>query len=50
MLSEQKFLKVKINEKNISTKVLKEYIIRSIYLEMLGHEANFAYIHAVNLT
>jgi AP-4 complex subunit epsilon-1 len=50
MISELKLLKSKINDKNLSTKVQKENIIRAIYLEMLGYDAGFAYIHAVNLT
>lgn len=43
-------LKSKINEKNISSKKQKENLIRAIYIEMLGHDASFAYIHAVNMT
>lgn len=39
-----------MNEKNISTRRQKENLIKAIYLEMLGHDAAFAYIHAVNLT
>lgn len=32
-------------------KKLKEFLIRSIYVEMLGHDAStFAYIHGVNLS
>lgn len=37
-------------EKNISPKNLKEYLIRAMYIEMLGHSAPFAHIHAINLT
>lgn len=48
--SELAVLKSKINEKNLSPKKLKENLIRAIYIEMLGHDASFAYIHAVNLT
>lgn len=43
-------LKQKINDKNIPPKKQKENLIRAIYIEMLGHDASFSYIHAVNLT
>jgi AP-4 complex subunit epsilon-1 len=29
---------------------LKEHLIRAMYIEMLGHSAPFAHIHAINLT
>lgn len=43
-------LKSKINDKNVTPKKMKEYLIRAIYIEMLGHDASFSYIHAVNLS
>jgi AP-4 complex subunit epsilon-1 len=47
---EAALLKVKIAEPNIPPKKMKEMLIRAIYLEMLGNDASFAYIHAINLT
>jgi AP-4 complex subunit epsilon-1 len=43
-------LKSKISEPGIIPKRMKELIIRALYIEMLGHDASFAYIHAINIT
>ena len=43
-------LKKRISEGGISPKKMKEYLIRAIYVEMLGHEAPFSHLFAVNLT
>jgi AP-4 complex subunit epsilon-1 len=50
ILTEKEHLKVKIRESGVNAKKMKEYLIRAIYIEMLGHDANFAHLYAVNLT
>jgi len=47
--AEAALLKTKFNDKRLTEKKLKELLIRAIYVEMLGHDASFSYIHAVNL-
>ena len=43
-------LKGLIKQSNIYPKTMKEYLIRAIYIEMLGHDASFSHLYAVNLT
>lgn len=49
VLKELRNLKEKMKEKSVSSKKMKELCIRMIYVEMLGHDAQFGYINAVNL-
>eukprot|EP01027_Heterolobosea_sp_BB2_P019508 GEZU01027403.1.p1 GENE.GEZU01027403.1~~GEZU01027403.1.p1 ORF type:complete len:886 (+),score=197.29 GEZU01027403.1:117-2774(+) len=49
ILREIATLKAKMSEKAVPQKKMKEYLIRLVYCEMLGHSAEFGYIHAVNI-
>lgn len=47
---EKKRLKAKIGDGSLVKKRLKEFLVRLVYVEMLGHDASFGYIKAVELT
>ncbi len=47
-MTEATKLKFKFNETGLSEKRMRDLLIRSIYVEMLGHDGSFAHIHAVN--
>eukprot|EP00922_Rhytidocystis_sp_ex-Travisia-forbesii_P059312 GHVS01087943.1.p1 GENE.GHVS01087943.1~~GHVS01087943.1.p1 ORF type:complete len:1048 (-),score=161.32 GHVS01087943.1:328-3471(-) len=49
VVNEIAVLKQRLNESNVSPKKMKEYLVRTVYVEMLGHDASFSYIHAVKL-
>eukprot|EP01062_Namystynia_karyoxenos_P061152 TRINITY_DN5320_c4_g1_i1.p1 TRINITY_DN5320_c4_g1~~TRINITY_DN5320_c4_g1_i1.p1 ORF type:complete len:1013 (+),score=438.44 TRINITY_DN5320_c4_g1_i1:106-3039(+) len=42
-------LKASMGQKDIDRKQMKEFVVRLLYCEMLGHSAEFGYIHCVNL-
>lgn len=42
-------LKQRMGDPSIKGKLLKEYLIRLIYVEMLGHDASFGYMKAVEV-
>ena len=42
-------LKRRISEPDIPKRKMKEYIIRLVYVEMLGHDTSFGYIHAIKM-
>ncbi|CAM9632684.1 unnamed protein product [Chrysoparadoxa australica] len=48
--SEVVVLKRKIQEPGVTRAKMKEFLIRMIYVEMLGQDASFGYIKAIELT
>lgn len=50
ILKEVSKLKQLMATKNVKPTLMKEYLIRALYCEMLGHPADFAYSNAIFLT
>lgn len=50
MQAEISLLKQRLIDPKLDKDRMREYIIRLIYVEMLGHNANFGHIHAVKMT
>ncbi|XP_068666799.1 AP-4 complex subunit epsilon-like [Aristolochia californica] len=50
VLHEIETLKRRIADPDVPKRKMKEYIIRLVYVEMLGHDASFGYIHSVKMT
>ncbi|KAK2194892.1 bifunctional Armadillo-type fold/Clathrin-coatomer adaptor [Babesia duncani] len=49
VLQEINSLKQHIQHKDVTRTQMKEYLVRAIYVDMLGFDSEFAHIHAINM-
>eukprot|EP00635_Sarcinochrysidales_sp_CCMP3193_P006940 CAMPEP_0118898710 /NCGR_PEP_ID=MMETSP1166-20130328/5585_1 /TAXON_ID=1104430 /ORGANISM="Chrysoreinhardia sp, Strain CCMP3193" /LENGTH=757 /DNA_ID=CAMNT_0006837821 /DNA_START=108 /DNA_END=2378 /DNA_ORIENTATION=+ len=49
IMDEVATLKKRIGDAGVTKKKMKEFLIRLVYVEMLGHDASFGYIKAIEL-
>ena len=49
MIREMESLKTRFADSKVDKTKLKELLLRLLYVDMLGHDASFAYIHAVKM-
>ncbi len=50
MAREVEVLKRRLADPALDKSRMQEYLLRLVYVEMLGHSASFGYIHAVKMT
>ena len=49
IVAEVQTLKQRMAARDVTNKKMREYIMRMVYVEMLGHDASFGHIHAVKM-
>jgi len=49
IVNEVATLKAKMGARDVPARKMKEYLIRMLYVEMLGHDASFGHIHGIKM-